>query len=294
MAGSRHQSDQAHDPGQAQGHPFRHLIALTAVLILVLLSGCAGLQAPDACPARVSLEAQRDFAVDRAYQKCLYSPLDRTVYLMDSAGGQITLWRDGTRINTIGGVGFDNSAFLRLSDIALSPDGKLLALDSFRKVIKKFDSEGKYVSSIAVDFVQEPTLLAVTGLENFYLYDRNRRELASFSSGNDPFFFGKFMVDSPTTLECIRDQVWTYDARTDKTLFFTAEGRFDHEVEGRVSVNAACVELRMRPNWIEQPGDPAPLSSSVNPIRSLHLGPDFLAVLTGDRLALWKIHVQTP
>jgi hypothetical protein len=259
---------------------------------VILLTGCAGLQAPDTPAPRISLEPITDFVVDRPCRKCLYATIDRTVYLIDESAGQILIYRDGKKINTIGGIGFGSGEFQRLTDIALAPDGKLLALDSFARIIKKFDNEGKYLSEVSVDFVQEPTLLAVSDLETYYLYDRNRRELVSFTASSDPFYFGKFMVTNPTGLGCTRERLWVHDS--DRTLEFTADGQFEKESPDIRAYNALNAAVCLRANWVEQPDYPGPLSPSVSPLRSLYLTTDALVVCSSDHVFLWKVRHATP
>lgn len=91
------------------------------------------MSAPSLTPR--SFAILEEFTPPADAQKALYSTIDKTTYLLESQQARVIMYKNGTR-NTVGGIGFDSQNFAQLNDIALAPDGNLLALDGFARKIK--------------------------------------------------------------------------------------------------------------------------------------------------------------
>jgi len=206
---------------------------LSLLMLLFILGGCSSLeQSYDYIP--IKLNIIQKFNIDFIPQKCVFSYLEKTAFVMEN--NNIHIFRSGKQINTIGGLGFDHSNFNKLADITIAPDGNLLALDSFQKKIKKFDKDGKWITEFElVDFV-EPTLFEITSDETFYIYDDNRKEVVTTRTfeENDFYSFGKFQLTKPRSLNLEKGVVVVYDLAEDKTIMFDRLGQFEEELEGKV------------------------------------------------------------
>lgn len=206
---------------------------LALIIVLLLLEACSSIeQQHDYIP--VKLNIIQKFNIDFIPQKCVFSYPERTVFIME--GNYIHIFKNGRRINTIGGLGFDHSNFNKLTDIAIAPDGNLLAMDSFQKKIKKFDKDGKWITEFELaDFV-EPTLFDITNDETFYIYDDSRKEIITTHTfrENDFYSFGKFQLTKSRSLNLEKNIVLVYDLAEDKTIVFDRLGQFQEELDGKV------------------------------------------------------------
>ncbi|MBL7148888.1 MAG: hypothetical protein ISS80_02320 [Candidatus Cloacimonetes bacterium] len=209
----------------------RVLVAL--LMVLLLLEACSSIeQQHDYIP--VKLNIIQKFNIDFIPQKCVFSYPERTAFIME--GNNIHIFKNGRRINTIGGLGFDHSNFNKLSDIAIAPDGNLLALDSFQKKIKKFDKDGKWITEFELVNFVGPTLFEITSNETFYIYDDNRKEIVTTRTfeENDFYSFGKFQLVNPRSLNLAKNIVLVYDLVEAKTIVFDRLGQFQEELDGKV------------------------------------------------------------
>ena len=205
---------------------------LVLLIVFLILGGCSSIeQRNDYVP--VKLNIIQKFNIDFIPQKCAFSYPERTAFIME--GNYIHIFKNGKRINTIGGLGFDHSNFNKLTDIAIAPVGNMLALDSFQKKIKKFDKDGKWITEFElVDFVG-PTLFEITSDETFYIYDDNRKEIVTTRTfeENDFYSFGKFQLTKPRSLNLEKNDVIVYDMAESKTIVFDRLGQFKEELEGK-------------------------------------------------------------
>jgi hypothetical protein len=147
---------------------------------------------------------------------------------------RIHIYVDGVRQNTIGGIGFEQYQFNRLSDITLAPDGKLLALDSFQKKIKKFDRFGNLIAETGLDDFSDPTLIAVDSNGTIFVYDDDLEEITAIQDfGKRKLYsFGKFMLSEPRGINLIGETLSIYNQEVNKTTFFSKLGQFLEEEEG--------------------------------------------------------------
>ena len=169
-------------------------------------------------------------------QKCCFSTKDQTVFVWEKNSARIHIYRQEKQINTIGGMGFDKSNFSRLVDIAVSPDGNLLALDGFQEKIKKFDTDGKWLADFRLTKLSQPILFDISGDDTIYIYDDNRKEIVVHNSltGEETFSFGKFMFEHPTQLSVSRNNVLVYEKESDVTHVFDILGQFENDISGNI------------------------------------------------------------
>jgi len=209
---------------------FRNLFIL---LLLLILTNCSiAEQQKKYTPVR--FEIIQETANDFIPEKCLYSFIDKTVFASQIENNEIHIFQDGKKINTIGGMGFEQINFNNLSDIALAPDGGLLALDSFEKKIKKFDTDGKFITSLDLEDFSEPTLFTIATDETFYIYDSDRNEIRTFTRINeyDSFSFGRFQLTEPTNLQLSGNSLIVNERNLEKTLIFNTFGQIEQNLDG--------------------------------------------------------------
>ncbi len=171
-------------------------------------------------------------------KKCLYSSINKTAFVLEDESNIIHIFKNGKNINTIGGLGFTSSSFNKLADITLSPDGNLLALDSFQKKIKKFDIEGKLITEFNLNGFIEPTLFVVAMDETYYLYDNASKEIIitrTFDEA-DWYTFGKFQLSDPSKINLGKNEITVYNEQKNTTMIFGILGRFQNEIDGNIQI----------------------------------------------------------
>jgi len=206
------------------------------VFALLFLISCTTLNEVNSnlIPEKLTIISQISLQITP--QKCCFSTKDQTVFVWEKNSARIHIYRQGKRINTIGGMGFDNSNFSRLVDIAVSPDGNLLALDGFQEKIKKFDTDGKWLADFRLTKLSQPILFDISGDDTIYIYDDNRKEIVVHNSltGEETFSFGKFMFEHPTQLSVSRNNVLVYEKESDVTHIFDILGQFENDISGNI------------------------------------------------------------
>jgi hypothetical protein len=215
-----------------------------------LLYGCAS---QSVLEKKLQVKEWRElYRIHLSYQpeKCLYSFIKDTAYVMDKETAQIEIFRSGKKTNSIGGRGMDKLSFNSLSDIALAMDGTIFALDSFQKKIKRFDENGGFVSQMEISEIAYPTLFDVASDETFYLYDEDRNEIAIVRKGSKIEHFGKFVLQKPMFLLVKNNFITIYDEATGKTLFFSTFGKLLDERNGFV-MRENQVDFQLRSNFIQ-------------------------------------------
>lgn len=169
---------------------------------------------------------------------------------MEKKTNKIHIFKDGKQINIIGGLGFEKNNFSKLADITLSPDGNLLALDSFQKTIKKFDSTGKWIAELSLENISEPTLFDISIDETLYVFDNNSDEIYIASSFDESslYSFGKFYLTNPTKLILDKNNLIVSDGN--KTLIFDTFGQFVDELNGNFQFDRFQM-YELKENFIE-------------------------------------------
>ena len=90
------------------------------ILLILFLAGCSTIEMQtDRTPERIIIihKIQTDFIP----QKCLYSSINKTAFVSEKETDIIHIYKNGKKVNTIGGLGFTSSSFNKLADITLSP-----------------------------------------------------------------------------------------------------------------------------------------------------------------------------
>ncbi|PKN77691.1 MAG: hypothetical protein CVU48_10750 [Candidatus Cloacimonetes bacterium HGW-Cloacimonetes-1] len=204
----------------------------------MLIFGCADVQ------LRVPLDIQgfetvAVFRTEETISKAVYDSRSGTTYARVQDWQTINLYRNGKRINTIGGIGSEKDRFQRLADIALDTNGNLLALDSVGKKLKVFSSEGKWLQEIDLKAMLQPELVAMAADQTLFIYDALAGEIVCYSAldYSEQYRFGKFQITKPQSLSCSRDYVISYKSAKGLSAIYSILGQFIRTSPGQVYID---------------------------------------------------------
>jgi hypothetical protein len=206
---------------------YRVLSAGLALLLLLALFACGGNQRP--APMDIdSFSLVSSISAGMPVHKAVYHPQNQTVYAMSSGTQEVSIFRKTQRLNVIGGLGTGSGNFQGLSDIAVNPDGNLLALDTAARSIKMFNDNGKSIGTLELKGSVQPTLVALNSNQSFFIYDSASAEIILYSAldGSEQFRFGKFELGQVKQLSCNRDFVVAYDEVEQVSHVFSTLGQF--------------------------------------------------------------------
>jgi len=234
------------------------------ILTFLLITACASINIQS---QRIPNKFQTIYNIQTDFisKKCLYSSINKTAFVLEEQTDIIHIFRNGKKVNTIGGLGFTSSNFNKLSDITLSPDGNLLALDSFQKKVKKFDDSGKLIAEFNLKGFIEPTLFAVSDDETYYIYDNASKEviITRTFDESDWFPFGKFQLKNPFKISLARNEIIIYDKQNNSTTIFGALGQFQNEMEGNIQRDKQQLYI-LNNHFIYHPKSENKLAISIN------------------------------
>lgn len=269
---------------------FNHILVLFGVIALstVLVLGCSGInnQAQHLVP--VELEIIHKISLDFTPAKCTFSTSDKTLFVLDGKDNKIHFFRDGKMVNSVGGMGFEKQNFTRLTDIALSPDDKLLALDSFEKTIKKFDKDGNLITEFVVENLNKPKLFDISIDENFYIYDENINEILStrFFSESDDYFFGKFELNNPQKIVLIKNELLVYND-DNTTLIYDTFGQLIAEKSGNIQRDNFA-DYVLQKYFIEHIKSGKKFAISPNPWLGFDIKNGYVVLYTANEIVIGK------
>lgn len=238
-------------------------IILFSLLILVF-SACSTIQM-QTIRTPEKFEIIQKIQTDFVPKKCVYSSINKTVFAWENEADIIHIYSNGKKINTIGGLGFNSQSFNKLTDITLAPDGNLLALDSFQKIIKKFDINGKLIVEINLTDFIEPTLLAVAIDETYYIFDNASKEIVITQTldKSNWYTFGKFQLDVPSTMSLGKNEITVYDDQQNLTSIFGVLGRFQNELGGNIQIEKHQQYI-LKNHFIYHPKSESKFAISIN------------------------------
>lgn len=258
-------------------------------ILLILLSACSSnKRTPPMEIATFSLFETVSFAEN--ISKAYYHPTSKAIYAMEESTHRILIWKGDKRINAIGGMGSGNSNFQSLSDFAMGADGSIYALDSFAKVIKRFNSDGKYINSVQLDYIQQPSKLAIGTEQNVYIFDAASSEIIAYDllDSSELFRFGRFQLQKVDQLFANRDYVVAYDEAAGQSALFSSLGQHISDQTGQIvydiynnaiSLSKEALVSTMSAAWL-------PLSGKAE---SVTIARDILAIVVDHQVRLLKL-----
>ena len=203
------------------------------VLLMSLVAGCASTSWNRAI-AEINLQSHLTTA--EPVVKAVYGLRSNTIYGLSRDWQMIHFFRDQKRINSIGGMGTGRANFQRLSDIAVDPDGSLLALDSATKKIGKFTSEGQWSGEIELRGSAYPELFVMGGDQTLFVYDSMQGEIICYSAldKSELYRFGKFQLYRITNLNLSREYIIAYSETDQQSLIYSRLGQLMRTEKGQV------------------------------------------------------------
>lgn len=208
---------------------------LLLMIALIILAACASnAKLP---PMNISsFSLFNTFSYEENIAKAYYDLGSSTTFALVPGSHQIYLWREGKRVNVIGGMGMGNSNFQALSDITLGLDASVYALDSSAKNVKKFNADGKLQASWELKNSVQPAKIALGTEQNCYIWDSAASEIIAYNllDGSELYRFGRFQIQKVDHLFANRDYVVTYNATEKSSAIFSSLGQFITESDGQV------------------------------------------------------------
>ncbi|HPR17665.1 MAG TPA: hypothetical protein PLD62_05415 [Candidatus Cloacimonadota bacterium] len=261
-------------------------------LLLLLFSGCSNVVSQsNYVPA--GFVTIREIPLSFIPQKCLYSSSQKTTFVWQKDSNLIHIFQNGIKINSIGGMGTGQTNFNNLSDIALAPDGSLLALDSFARKIKKFDTQGGFIAQFSLNNFDEPLLFDIALDETFYIYDNRSREIVATSLyGQQEYYrFGNFQLKTPSNLILSGNNLVVNDRTNDQTLVFDSLGQFLFSRNGYFQFQNGQWFL-LQPYFLESEKSAAHFCQSLEKWDSFILQNGFCVVQSPQKVLIGKIQYE--
>jgi len=204
------------------------MIVKTILIFLFtgLLFGCA---VNDFAPRNINTITQQDsLATTQKWDKVCYWAPERTFYCLNTQENTVNIYKNGQLFNVIGGSGFSDVSFLNLSDICLGIDNMLYTLDSFNKVIKRFDSSGRLLSQVSLDFMNTPSRFITSSFGEFFVYDGHEKTIIVIDNFTfkEKFSFGRFQINNLSAMYVFGDYLHVYDEKENKTSVFMTNGLY--------------------------------------------------------------------
>lgn len=266
----------------------KRIIVLLAIL-LILISACSSNRKfPPMEIVTFSLFDTVSFP--ESISKAYYHPSSKAIYAMEANTHRILVWKGDKQVNAIGGMGSGNTNFQSLSDFAMGSDGSIYALDSSAKVIKRFNADGKYLNRVQLDYVQQPSKLALGTEQNVYVFDAASSEIIAYDmlDSSELYRFGRFELQRVDQLFANRDFVVAYDEIKDESALFSSLGQHISNHAGQIvydaynnaiSLSNEALVSKMSAAWL-------PLSGRAE---SVTIAKDVLAIAIGHQVRLLKL-----
>ncbi len=210
-------------------------LLLLASCLALLITACAGIESGrKIIPTKLVITD--NFLLPFKAEKCLMDAQSNTYYILEQDRPKIYFYRNKQQVNAIGGFGNEKINFQKLSDIAIDPDGNLLTLDSFAKLIRKFSYDGKWIADINVTGFTQPTRFCSTYEGDLIIYDNATKEIKRISGfdNREMFSFGRFQVDSVFNISSSRDYVAVISGDRSKTVLFSGIGLFLNDFPAQI------------------------------------------------------------
>ncbi len=198
---------------------------------------------------------------------------------------------DGKKINKIGGAGFKNDNFAKLSDMVLSADGMLITLDGFGKQVKKFDGYGAWKATIKLKNTFEPKLLAIDRQNRYYIYDQQKNVILIRDdiSSETVHEFGKFELNNPDKLSANHDYLIINDYEENSTLIYELNGLFDSKTEGIIALEEWNRVIEIEPNIIRIKDSPDCFAVFPEGIKTWEIDNRCLLAHDGKKIVAYKL-----
>lgn len=173
------------------------------------------------------------------YDKALADPITGSVFALQKSDQLIHVYKNGKRVNSIGGLGSQSYNFQRLSDITLDNDGSLLALDTGSRELRRFSSDGQLLARLDLSRLIQPELAAMSADRELFIYDAAPQEVVSLSmfDASELHRFGRFQILAPSAMSCSPDFLSIYSAKHDETQLYYLLGQLKDKLDGQYLID---------------------------------------------------------
>lgn len=219
-----------------------------------------------------------------------YSPRNKVIYIAEEYKDFIWIYKDFNFQNKIGGKGNDNLNFQLLSDIEVSENGNLLALDNLQRQISIFDKDGIYRSSLSLNANTNPTKFTLASDDLIYFYDRDQQEVVLWNLLTNQEFirFGKFDITLPQAIRFIGDflVVTNEDYQTD---LYSSLGNFVANYQQATVRDKFQNTITIHNNFIFINGQAMSPLVLQNPAKGILLKENKLLVYSQDEVIIYNL-----
>lgn len=221
-------------------------------LFLFLLSGCSSLNITTRKEKPRKIEVITSIEHDKDYQKAVYCPLNKRIYAMDD-NNNIEIFFKNKRIAKLGGIGTNNANFDRLTDIDLTLENKLLALDSFASEFKLFDSNGNLLSTKKLNNYKTPKYFSINRDNTICIFDSSKRNFNFIDNFSMEllFSFGKMEIPLVSDLSITKKNINIYNKDSKQTYIYNSLGRFDKKIKGYCKYDQYNNLFYLNKNYLE-------------------------------------------
>ncbi|HNX36923.1 MAG TPA: hypothetical protein PL124_04860 [Candidatus Cloacimonadota bacterium] len=197
--------------------------------VLLLFTACASMPDPAFQNERNVPEVEPVMTVIPGFipAKAAYDPLSERLFVLDQTSQKVSIFKGSSLMNVVGGFGFEKGNFQKLNDIEIDNDGSLLCLDGMAKVVKRFSTEGAYISEISLSGLALPTSFCVAPDQTMFVYDSATGEIVCLSAldHTEQYRFGRFQVQGLSSMSATRDYLLTYSAESNTSNLFSILGQ---------------------------------------------------------------------
>ena len=231
------------------------------------------------------------FDLDFSPGKVVWSHFDRTAYVTDMSTNTIHVFKEGRKVNILGGLGFNDDSFSRLADITLSIHGQLLALDSFQKKIKLFDRDGRWMENFSLKNVNDPSLITANREGYVFIFDRSQNEIVLLDKDLKTVNqrIGRFQYQSPALLSSNSNNLVLYDKVDRKTYFFDSFGNFDQTKLGYWQTDSYSHHYQLELNRVYHPRSNQFFAISAQPWKSFLIAGNSLILVSNKRVLVCEM-----
>jgi len=222
-----------------------------------------------------------------------YDTNSKILYLAEEHKDYIWIYQNFNFVNKFGGKGNNYSSFQLLSDIEVSDNGNLLALDNLQKRISIYDKNGIYRNNISLKNYSNPTKFTLGSDDLLYLYDRDKQEIIILNLLTFQEFmrFGQFELDLPKAIRFNSDNlsITNHDYTTD---FYNSLGGFKENYPNLTVKDNKQNTISLQNNFIYINNQPkAPLVIENLPI-GMFIKHNNLIIYTQNEVLIYELKYQ--
>lgn len=196
------------------------------LILFLMLVGCS--QNQQRAVEILNLELSGRLEVDFQIKDLDYNTSTKTLYLAENYKDYIWVYSDFDFLNKFGGKGNHKNSFQLLTDIEVSENGNILALDNLRKRIAIFDKNGIYKNEIPLNKYSNPTKFTLSNDDLLYLYDNDEQEviIINMLTAQEFIRLGKYEIESPQAIK-INNNLLNVTTNKQQTDMFFGMGGFN-------------------------------------------------------------------